>query len=200
MGATAAYYGLNPTIDAGGSIRGKIQQVTLTTNTATGFFYGDMVSLNSGVATPVAATPTTTRNTATPLGVFIGANWTDANGRPQFTKHFPGAGYTAYNAYGPIVLQVVVEPKATFRVRADGSIARTAIGLNAQLGNFGAGSTVTGRSGVNLVASSVALTATFAVKILDIAPGPDNAAGDAYTEVMCEFNQGVHAWDNATGA
>jgi len=199
MGATASYYGLQPVFDAGGSVHGQITQVTLISNTATGFFNGDIVNVGVGVATPVAATPTTTRNGNTPWGIFVGANWTDASGTPQYTQYLPANAYTAYSAYGPITLQVVTDPDIRFKVRANGSVAYTAVGLNAPLG-FGGGSTATGNSGVYLIAASAATGNTLGVKIIDIAPGPDNAAGDAYTEVICVWNQNVHAQRNILGA
>lgn len=200
MGTTAAYYGLQPVQDVGASVRGKVTNYVLTANVATGFFNGDIVNIGIGVATPVTATPTTTRNGATPWGIFIGANWTDATGTPQYTNYFPANGYTAYSAYGEIKLQLICDPDVQFKVRADGPITYARIGLNAQLGNFSAGSTSTGNSGVNLVASSVATTNTFGVKIIDIAEGPGNAAGDAYTDVICVWNQNVHAFRNILGA
>jgi hypothetical protein len=199
MSATAAPYGLKPIYDVGGSVKGQVTMVTLGANTATGFFNGDIVNVGVGVATPVAATPTTTRNGNTPWGIFIGANWTDQNGRPQYTQYFPANGYTSYSAYGAITLEVVTDPDVRMMVQANGSIAYTAVGLNAPLTGFG-GSTVTGNSTVSLAASSAATTNTLAVKIIDIAPGPDNAAGDAYTDVIVIWNQNVHAFKNILGA
>ncbi len=200
MSATAAYNGLQVVYDAGGSVDGQVTSYPLTTNSATGFFNGDIVHMAAGVLTPVTATPTTSQTAATPWGIFIGANWTDASGKPQYTQYFPAGGYTAYSAYGPITLQIVTDPDIRFEVQADGAVTQAKIGLNAQLGNFSAGSTVTGNSGVNLVASSAATTNTFGVKIIDIAAGPDNAAGDAYTRVICIWNQNVHAFKNILGA
>jgi len=199
MGSTAAYYGLKPIYDVGGSVRGKVQMITLTSNSSTGFFNGDIVNVGAGVATPVTATPTTTRNGNTPWGIFIGANWTDATGQPNYTQYFPANGYTAYSAYGTITLEVVIDPDTMFKVRADGPVAYTDIGKNAPLGNFSAGNTATGNSGVNLVSGSINTTNTLGVKIVDIAPGPGNAAGDAYTEVICVWNQNVHAFRNILG-
>ncbi len=200
MGAIAAYYGLDPNYDAGSSVTGQVTSYPLTANTATGFFHGDLVHMAVGALTPITATPTTSQAGTTPWGIFIGASWTDANGEDQYTQYFPANGYTSYSAYGAITLRLITDPDIRFKVRADGSVAQAAIGLNAQLGGFSAGSTLTGNSGVNLVASSVATTNTFGVKIINIAPGPDNAAGDAYTEVICVWNQNVHAFRNILGA
>jgi hypothetical protein len=58
---------------------------------------------------------------------------------------------------------------------------------------------VTGNSKVQLDHSSVAVTNTLAVKIIDIAPIVGNAAGDAFTDVICMFNQNVHSYRNILG-
>lgn len=200
MSSTAAYNGLQVTLDAGGSVHGQLTTYPLTSNSATGFFNGDLVHMAAGVLTPITATPTTTQNANTPWGIFVGAEWTDASGNPQYTQYFPAGGYTAYSAYGPINFKIATDPDVRFTVQANGTLDNTAVGLNAQLGNFSAGSTTTGNSGVNLVYNSPATTNTFGVKIIAIAPGPDNAAGDAYTKVICTWNQNVHALRNILGA
>ncbi len=200
MGLTAAYYGLRTMEDVSASIRGRVETIALTANTTRGFFNGDIVNVGVGVATPTSATPTTSRDGATPWGIFIGANWTDQNGRPQYTQYLPANAYTSFSGYGPITLEVVTDPDARFVVRADGPITVAMIGLNAQLGNFSAGSVVTGNSGVNLVSASPATTNTFGVKIIGIAPHADNTAGDLFTEAICIWNQNVHAFRNILGA
>ncbi len=200
MATVAAYYGLEPVYDAGGSVTGQITSYPLTANVATGFFNGDLVHMAIGALTPITATPTTSQAATTPWGIFVGAQWINASGQPQYTNYFPADGYTSYSAYGTITLMVCTDPDIRFKVRADGPITQARIGLNVQLGNFSAGSTATGQSAVNAVASSVATTNTFGVKIIDIAPGPNNAAGDAYTDIICVWNQNVHAFRNILGA
>jgi len=199
MSATSTPYGLEPTVLAGGSPNGVIRSIVLTANVATGFFNGDIVNVGAGVATPVTATPTTTRNSNTPTGIFIGCTY--FNDQKQFTpaNYFPANGYTSFNANGPITLLIADNPDVQFKIQASGSVAYTAIGKNAALTNFSSGSTSSGNSRVQLDAASVAVTNTLGVKIIDIAPIVGNAAGDAFTDVICVFNQNVHSYRNILG-
>lgn len=198
MSATAAPYGLRPWNLDGSAYKSEIQEIILTANSATGFFKGDIVNVGAGVITPIAATPTTTRNGNTPWGIFVGAKWYDAN-RYNETNFFPANGYTSYSGYGTITLMVLTNPDIMFRIQANGSVAATAVGKNAALTFGTAGSTVTGNSGVALDSATVATTNTLAVRIKAITPIDSNAAGDAYTDCLCIWNQNVHADRNILG-
>lgn len=198
MSATLAPYGLRAWNLAGGAYKSETQYITLTANSATGFFTGDIVNVGAGVITPIAATPTTTRNGNTPWGIVKGVTYFDANGYRE-TGHLPANGYTSFSAYGQIRIQVEIHPDIVFRIQANGSVAATAVGKNAALTFGTAGSTTTGNSGVALDSATVAVTATLAVRIKAITPLDSNAAGDAYTDCLCVWNAGVHADKNATG-
>jgi hypothetical protein len=199
MSATSTPYGLEPTVLAGGSPSGVIRSILLTANVATGFFNGDVVNVGAGVATPVTATPSTTRNASTPTGIFVGCTYFDTNKQFITANFFPANGFTSFNANGPINLMIMDHPDVQFKVQANGSVAYTAIGKNASLTNFSNGSTVTGNSRVQLDAASIATTNTLGVRIIDIAPVLGNAAGDAFTDVICMWNQNVHAYRNILG-
>lgn len=199
MSATSTPYGLEPTVLVGGSPQGVLRAITLTANVATGFFNGDIVNVGAGVATPVTATPTTTRNSNTPTGIFVGCSYFNDQKQLVNAQYFPANGYTSFNANGPITLFIVDNPDVQFRIQASGSVAYTDIGKNAALTNFSAGSTVTGNSKVQLNHSTIATTNTLGVKIIDIAPIVGNAAGDAFTDVICIFNQNVHSYRNILG-
>jgi hypothetical protein len=199
MSATSTPYGLEPTVLAGGIPNGVIRSILLTANVATGFFNGDVVNVGAGVATPVTATPSTTRNSNTPTGIFVGCTYFDTNRQFITANFFPANGFTSFNANGPINLMIVDHPDVQFKVQANGSVAYTAIGKNASLANFSNGSTITGNSRVQLDAASIATTNTLGVRIIDIAPVIGNAAGDAFTDVICVWNQNVHAYRNILG-
>jgi hypothetical protein len=199
MSATSTPYGLEPTVKAGGSPDGTIRSFVLTANTATAFFNGDIVNVGAGVATPTAATPPTTRNANTPTGIFVGCTYFDTSRQFVNANFFPANGFNSFNANGPITLFVMDNPDVQFKVQANGPVALTAIGRNAALTNFAAGSTATGNSRLQLDAASVATTNTLGVRIIDIAPILGNAAGDAFTDVICIWNQNVHAYRNPLG-
>lgn len=197
MSATASPYGLQPFRLDGGSPLGLLQEITLTTNTATAFYQGDLVNVGAGVITPIAATPTTTRNGNTPWGVFVGVNYTNAQGQYINANTFPANGYTANSANGPITMLVATNPDLQFRIQASGPVAVTDIGKNAPVDNFGGNAF--GMSTVRLLAASIATSNTLGFKIVDIAPGPGNVAGDLFTDVIVIYNQNVHAFRNILG-
>jgi len=199
MSAVSAPYGLKPIGLIGSQqFAGSMREIPMTVNSATAFFFGDLVNITAGAPIPVAATPTTTAGTATPVGVFVGVRYTDSTlHQEQHAQYFPANGITG--GATKVYIQVVDDPDALFLVQSSGAITRAQVGLNATLTNFSAGSTLFGTSGVQLNATTPAATATFAVRIVDLVNGPTSTAGDAYTDCIVKFNVGVHAYNNATG-
>lgn len=200
MSAISSPFGLRPIALIGSQpYAGAIREVPMTVNSAVGIYQGDLVSINAGTAIAAAATPTTTRDTKTPVGVCVGVRFTDpVLHQEQHDTFLPAGAITA--GYTNVWIKIADDPDALFAVQADGAVVATLQGMNAQLTNFGAGSNTTGNSGVKLLASSPALTATFAVRIVDFVRDYNNKPGDAYTMCIVKFNQGVHAYQNATGA
>lgn len=92
------------------------------------------------------------------------------------------------------IILVCDDPSVVFEVQEDGAIAATDVGLNGDLTSFG-GSTVTGRSTVELDSSTVTTTATLSVRVLGLAKKEGNAIGaNAVWEVAFnehEYNFGV---------
>lgn len=198
MAATATPYGLIPYELAGGALRNAARKFPIGANNTNAIYFGSAVSLNSGVITVIGATPTTTRNTNTPVGVFVGCEYMDATGRPTWAQYLPANATTA--GFTNIYVYVVDDPRVVFKVQANGAVATTALGLNAPLTNVTAGSTTTGNSTCALIAASAASTNTLAVKIIGFVESVYSTAGDAYTDCLVVWNQGVHAYQNATGA
>lgn len=198
MAATAAPFGLRPVKKLGGGYNtNALREIKMATNSATAIFTGDLVSVVLGQPAAATATPTTTASANTPTGVCVGVRYTD-----PVLKQELHAQYLPANAvnlgYTNIYVKIVDDPDMLFMVQADGAVTLANIGRNAPLGNFG-GSTTTGNSSVRLVSASIAVTATLAVRIVDILTDGQNAPGDAYTNVIVKFNHGVHAHQNATG-
>lgn len=200
MAATSSPYGLLPLQMLGGGeyTGGVIREIAMTVNQTNGIFTGDLVNITSGQPTSVTATPTTTAGSATPVGVCVGVRYVDPVLKwQQHAQYLPAGAITA--GYTQVWIKVIDDPHALFIVQADGAVARTNIGKNAPLGNFSAQSTTTGNSKVQLVSASIAGTATLAVRIIDFLENAQSTAGDAFTDVIVRFNQGVHAYQNSTG-
>jgi hypothetical protein len=131
----------------------------------------------SGVIEPVNATGDALS------GAFAGVEWTDTTGRRRVSNYWPAN--TAYQT-GSCVAYFYNDPNIVYEIQADGSVAQTSIGLDANLSNFAAGSNVTGLSQATLNASILSTGVQGQVQILDLAPYVDNAWGDAYTIVRVQ--------------
>lgn len=89
---------------------------------------------------------------------------------------------------------VADDPDLIFEVQADGAIAATQVGLNANLIFTNAGSTTSGLSGVELDTSAVAADASNQLTILRVADRPGrNEIGSAWTIVEVRINNHTEA-------
>lgn len=183
MAASAKPFGLRPINLLGGQANsGSIRLYKIASGYATGIFYGDLVSLLASSGTIQKETGTTT---ATPVGVFMGCEYMSATqgllNRNQWTASTAVPTGTTAWAY------VCDDPDMLFEIQANGSLNQNCIGTNAAVVQ-GAGSTATGMSGVSLNAGSIATTATLPLRIVDWVKRPDNALGDAFTNVIVRIN------------
>jgi hypothetical protein len=201
MATTAAPYGLRPINLIGGQsfTGGTIRKYVMTVNSATGIFFGDLVKLSDGEPSPVTATPTT--STRGIVGVCVGVSYTDPTLKyTQFSQYLPANAVSS--GYTNILISVIDDPDQLYQVQADNSVTRAKIGNNAELGNFSAGSTTSGNSKITLEAGTIANTATFAVRIVDLVDGAPtfSTPGDAFTDCIVKLNFGVHSYQQSTGS
>jgi len=179
MSATNAPFGLRPAFHPSGLDRAQALAGGIPSAYNTDILKGQAVLYvaGSGVIEPVNAT-------SDPLsGAFAGVEWTDTTGRRRVSNYWPAN--TAYQT-GSCVAYFYNDPSIVYEIQADGSVAQTALGLDANLSNFAAGSNVTGLSQATMVATPLSTGAQGQVQILDIAPYPDNNWGDAYTIVRVQ--------------
>ena len=85
-----------------------------------------------------------------------------------------------------------------FKIQADATLAQTTMFLNAGAVQT-AGSIDFGRSKNALDASTAATTATLPLRIVEFVDGPTSSVGDAFTDVLCIYNAGDHAYRYSTG-
>jgi len=129
----------------GGVIRAS--EYTIASAYATSIFSGDPVkTVGTGKTIAQAAAGDTI------LGVFAGCRFTDANGDTQFKPYWP-ASTTATN----IVAYVFDDPQIVYEVQADDTVAAAALGQSFDV-VVGSGSATTGRSAVELDASTAGAT------------------------------------------
>jgi hypothetical protein len=212
-----APYGLKPINLIGGQVfAGATRQLVIANTTGTGYgtsiFYGDLVKLVSG-GTIEKDTGT---STATPVGVFMGCQYTSATtGQLTFSQYYPAS--LAVKSGSTILAFVADDPDQLFKVvlvsgtTADGNgltpafLGRTMIGSNAALVQ-NTGSTVTGDSKVGIYSAAGGTTTdTLPIRIIDVVPDTANSSGN-FCEFIVKWNAanvsgltGGHQYLNPTG-
>ena len=204
----AAPYGLVPVNLIGGQpYAGSTRQMKIASAYDTNIFNGDIVTrLADGTIAKEAGT-TTTAVTGV-IGVFVGCTYTDpATNQKGFKQYYP-----AVTIASDIQAYVVEDPDALFKVAVVSGttvvagIAYGSIGSNAALVQ-NAGITANGNSRVAILSTSVAVTKTLPMRIVDVVEETTDASGN-YTEVIVKFNapyedsniaKGGHAYKLATG-
>lgn len=126
------------------------------------------------------------------VGTFQGVEFTDSDGRRRVSNK-----WTASTAATDIVAYVTLDPSIVYEIQANGSIAVTDIGKQADFTTITAGSTVTGLSALMLDTATLTDSGNASLRIIDIAPGPDNAFGDAYTVVQVQIAEHQNVADRA---
>jgi hypothetical protein len=184
----SAPYGLAPINRVDGMpYAGAIRQIPITASYGTAIYNGDVVKLVTGgtveksaIGANVTAQPT--------LGVFVGCQYVNSSSQTVQAQYYP-TGVTSAIAY------VVLDPQAAFKaaVTTSGntsvvtSVTRAVVGTNMEIAT-GAGSNVTGNSGLSVVSGSAANTAILPVRVIDVVPETALNATN-FTEVIVKLNQ-----------
>ncbi len=187
-------YGLKPINLIGGQVfAGQTRQYQIDpAGFAGNIFYGDVVKL---VSTGYIEKDTG-QATATPLGVFQGCSYVNAQGQTIFAQYYP-TGYAAPT--GTVITAYVQDdPDLLFKaVLVSGNteggngltpayLSRSVIGTNAELVQ-NTGVTATGDSRIGVYATTSATTASLPIRIIDVVPDTANSSGN-FVEVICKWN------------
>jgi hypothetical protein len=200
MASTASPYGLRAVNELGGlPYAGSTR--TFLINPAgynTNIFNGSIVAINTAGYLEIVTTVGSTSSDVFPagvVGVFVGCSFVNAQGQLMFSQYYPA------NTTGVVQAFVIDDDRTVFQVQAAGTLAQTALGMNAILNaaqSTSTGSTQNGNSNT-AISISTAATATYAFKIVGFVQGPFSTVGDAYTDVLVKFNVGSHAYNTALG-
>jgi hypothetical protein len=128
------------------------------------------------------------------IGVYLGCSYTDPTLKWKVMKQMWPANTVTADA----IAYLCDDPAAIFQIQANGSVPQAALGANAGLIQ-NAVDTAYGMSRIALDAASVAVTATLPLRIVGFVNGTDQAAGDAFTDVLVRWNTGMHAYNVALG-
>lgn len=196
MANTDAPFGLSPVKYAWGSpYDGACRAYYVPSGYATALYIGDPVLITG------TSNTTTIRGFAP--GVLPAINKAAA-ASGQITGvivgFLPLDGQTS-NVYGAAstdrIALVADDPNLLFAIQDDasGTLAATDVGLNAQLIFTHSGSNFTGRSGVELDATTPATTSTFQLTIISLLDRPDNELGQ-WAKWLVRINQHTYAPGN----
>ena len=187
MSSTSAPFGLRPAFHPSGLDRAQALAGGIVSGFATDIYKGAPIRYNSTAGTSVAAgTITNAAAGAVWTGAFAGVEFTDTTGRRRVSNYWPAS--TAYQS-GSCVAYFYNDPNIVYEIQTDATIAQTSLGgeynFSATTGlTVTSGSATTGLSSTGLgVSTAVANGAQGDMRVVDIAPYPDNAWGDAYVIV-----------------
>jgi len=186
-----AAFGLRPIAKVGSAPGGTTgtTKYSIADNQGTAIFTGDPVKYKNDGTIEVA-----TASDAL-LGVFMGCFYTDpTTGKPTYRNYFP-----ASLSPGDAIAFVADDPDQMYIAQQDSvgsNLVAADLNLNANL-IFGAGSTTTGVSGVEIDSSTGAVTATHQVRLIDFYDIPSNDATANNSELVIKINN--HSLNGGTG-
>jgi hypothetical protein len=185
-----APYGFEPINRVDGMpYAGAIRQIPVTQ--AAAMYNGDLVELDVGGIVGTA----TSLTSGAKLGVFVGCQYTNAQGQTIQAQYYPGSSVTNAVAF------VVDDPMAAFKVAVTtngstiGTVTSAAVGTNVTA-LAGTPSSTTGNSGQSILNSSPAADATFPLRVIAVVPETATGA-NAFTEVIVKIN--LHQYLTALG-
>ena len=189
MSATNAPFGLRPAFHPSGLDRAQALAGGIVSGYASNILKGQPVQYGTTANSGTLGTIVIAANTGAWVGAFAGVQWTDTTGRARISNYWPAT--TAYTA-GTCTAYFYNDQNIVYEIQSDATIAQTSIGNEYNFSNIAAGSTTTGLSQATLGVSTAAGNATQGqMRVVDIAPYPDNNWGDAYVivRVVCANSQ-----------
>lgn len=177
MSTLNAPFGLRPIFHPSGVVRPNVLSDGIASGYASNILNGQPVRLNTAGKLVAAAAGETI------LGPFDGAEWTDATGRRVVSNYWP-----ASTPASAITASFYRDPSIEYEIQANGTVAQTKLGDQANFAAITAGSAVTGYSQATLDIATISTTASSQLAILDKAPYPDNDWGDTFTIVRVRIS------------
>jgi hypothetical protein len=184
MSTTSQPFGLRPAYSPSGTLRPAAY--TIVTGYAANILQNQPVKIAADGSIQAAAIGDRF------IGTFQGVEFTDSDGRRRVSNK-----WTASTAATEIVAYVTLDPTIVYEIQANGSIALTDIGSQADFTTITAGSTVTGLSALMLDQATLTNSGNASLRIIGIAPGPDNAFGDNFTVVQVQIAEHQNIADRA---
>jgi len=174
MSATAAPIGLRPSYSSSGTLRPEA--LSVASAYAANLFQFQPVKIGANGTLEAAAVGERF------IGVFMGVEYTDAEGRRRYSNRWLS---------GTIATEIVAytmrdQQPTVYEIQSNGVLIVDDIGKQYDF-TAPAGNVVTGLSSQALNAASSAANAS--LRLLGLAPGPDNAWGDAFVNVRVQISE-----------
>ena len=183
MSATNAPFGLRPAYFPTGLERAQALTNGIASGYASNILKNQPVQYGTTANSGTLGTIIAAGATGAIAGAFDGVEWTDTTGRRRVSNYWP-----ANTAGTNIVAYFYNDLNIVYEIQTDATIAQTSIGNEYNFSNVTAGSTTTGLSAATLgVSTAVGNGAQGQLRIVDIAPYPDNNWGDAYVIVRVQI-------------
>lgn len=179
MSSISAPFGLRPAYKEGGTpVSTSILGTILSTYNANIFLYSPVKIGTDGTLQLAAAGEAF-------VGAFMGVEYKDPATQRQVLSNRWLAGTVAEE----VQAYYSRDPYITYQIQADGPVAVTNIGNQADTTVATAGNAVTGLSEVMLATAGLVDSGEFKqLRVVGIPPGPDNAPGDAFTIVEVQIS------------
>ncbi len=184
MSTTSQPFGLRPSYSPSGVVRPTAYTIASA--------YGSNILQNQPVKIGTDGTIQAAAIGDRFIGTFQGVEFTDTDGRRRVSNK-----WTASLAATDIVAYVTLDPTIVYEIQANGPIAVSDIGSQADYTTITAGSTVTGLSALMLNTATLTNSGNAALRIIGIASGPDNVAGDNFTIVEVQVAEHQNVADRA---
>jgi len=180
MSATSAPFGMRPSFHPTGLDRAVALVDGIASAYSSNILKGQPVALDTNGNIIIATAGSAYQ------GAFSGVSWTDTTGRFRVSNYWPAN--TAY-VTGSCTVYYYSDPNIVYDIQANGSLAQTSIGDQANFASATAGSTTTGLSACMISTSLAGSGAVGDMRIIGLTPAVDNAWGDAYTVVQVQVSR-----------
>ena len=178
MSATSAAFGMRPAFHPSGLDRAQALAGGIASGYATNILKGQPVKIDVTTGQIVVAAAGDAF-----VGCFAGVEFTDTTGRRRVSNYWP-----ASTSGTEIVAYFYSDPAIVYEIQTNATLAQTSIGQEYDLASTTAPATVTtGLSACMLSTTAAAANASAQMRVVDIAPYPDNAWGDSYVIVRAQI-------------
>ncbi len=184
MSSVAAPFGLRPLYHLSGELRTSAYRGALVISAAQTLYEGTPIVYTPSTKTFAQADANAGSSSAgsVVLGAFMGIEYDDVNKKRTFSNFI--AGSTTISTTSNIVVYVADDPNIVFAVQSSGTLAETSRGLQFNLTNLTAGSSVTGLSGATIGTSAITTASYGHFLVTELFKDVGNEWGDTYTTVQ----------------